>query len=351
VRRLGRYTGRSLNASGPRRLGVALPRKRELVTASPDRTQGRVDYLRLSITDRCNLRCTYCMPAEGVAARAHDDILSYEELAAFARVAAGCGVSKVRITGGEPLVRRGCADFVGMLGRTSGIEDISLTTNGVLLPRYAAELRSAGLGRVNMSLDSLEAERYARLSRGGRLADALAGLDAAFAAGFAPIKVNALLLAGIEDELDAFVALTREREVHVRFIEFMPLDRRLGGPGRRVPAAGILQLRKERHEVAPHEGPYGHGPAQYWHVPGALGTIGFIAGVSEHFCESCNRLRLTADGRLRTCLFSGSEVNVRPLLADPGLLRGAIATAVAGKTYDRCREALANERSMSEIGG
>jgi GTP 3',8-cyclase len=319
--------------------------------------QGRVDYLRLSITDRCNLRCTYCMPPEGVTARGHGEILSYEELAAFTRVAADLGISKVRITGGEPLVRLGCAGFIGMLGRTSGIRDISLTTNGLLLPRLAPDLGAAGLRRVNISLDSLDPARFARITRGGRLDDTLAGIDAAFWAGFSPVKVNTLLLPGVEDELEAFVDLTREREVHVRFIEFMPVDRRvagdddLGGEGRLLPAGDVLRRLRERYELVPHEGPYGHGPAQYWHVPGARGTIGFIAGVSEHFCESCNRLRLTADGRLRTCLFSGSEVNVRPLLADPGLLRGAIATAVAGKTYDRCREALANERSMSEIGG
>ena len=320
-------------------------------------SQGRVDYLRLSITDRCNLRCTYCMPPDGVPPRDHGDILSYEELAAFARVAATCGISKVRITGGEPLVRLGCADFVAMLGRTSGIDDISLTTNGVLLPRYAADLRRAGLRRVNISLDSLEPERFARISRGGRLGDALAGIDAAFAAGFTPIKVNALLLDGIENELEAFVDLTRERDVHVRFIEFMPLDRRvaggdgLGGAGRLVPAGEILQRLKERDELVPHQGPYGHGPAQYWQIPGALGTIGFIAGVSEHFCGSCNRLRLTADGRLRTCLFSGDEVDVRPLLERPSELRAMIEKSVSGKSYDRCREALANERAMSQIGG
>ena len=321
------------------------------MNAIPARAQGRVDYLRLSITDRCNLRCTYCMPPEGVPARSHDEILSYEEFAAFARVAAGCGISKVRITGGEPLVRHGCADFVGMLARTSGIRDISLTTNGVLLPQYAYDLRRAGLRRVNLSMDSLDAARFSRLSRGGRLDEVLAGLDAAFAAGFSPVKVNALLLDGVQDELDAFVALTREREVHVRFIEFMPLDRRLEGHGRMVPAAEILQLLMERHRLAPHNGPYGHGPAQYWQAPGAQGTIGFIAGVSEHFCKSCNRLRLTADGRLRTCLFSGDEVAVRPLLASPAELRDVIRAAVAGKSYDRCREQRANERAMSEIGG
>jgi cyclic pyranopterin phosphate synthase len=323
--------------------------------ASPSE-QGRVDYLRLSITDRCNLRCTYCMPPGGVEARAHSDILSYEELAAFARVAADVGITKVRITGGEPLVRLGCADFVGMLGRTSGIHDISLTTNGVLLPKFAGDLAAAGLQRVNVSLDSLDPDRFARITRGGRLEQTLAGIDAAFEAGFTPVKINTLLLPGVEDELDAFVELTREREVHVRFIEFMPLDRRvagddLGGEGRLLAAGDLLSKLVERYELVAHDGPYGHGPAQYWKVPGARGTIGFIAGVSEHFCETCNRLRLTADGRLRTCLFSGSEVDIRPLLTEPAILRGAIETAVAGKTYDRCSEALANDRSMSQIGG
>jgi len=321
------------------------------LNAIPDRTQGRVDYLRLSITDRCNLRCTYCMPPEGVPARAHADILSYEEMAAFTRVAAACGISKVRITGGEPLVRHGCTDLVALLARTGGIEDISLTTNGLLLPRYAHGLREAGLHRVNISLDSLDERRFAAITRGGRLDDALAGLDAAFAAGFTPVKVNTLLLEGIEDELPAFVELTRRREVHVRFIEFMPLDRRLGGSGCLVPAPAVLQRLRELYELVPHEGPLGHGPAQYWHVPGSPGTIGFIAGVSEHFCASCNRLRLTADGRLRTCLFSGDETAVRPLIARPAELRETILAAVSGKSFDRRAEQRANERAMSQIGG
>jgi cyclic pyranopterin phosphate synthase len=296
------------------------------------------------------------MPPEGVKARGHDQILSYEELAAFARVAAGLGISKVRITGGEPLVRLGCADLVGMLSRTSGIRDISLTTNGVLLPRFAEELAKAGLKRVNVSLDSLDPVRFARITRGGLLEDTLAGLDAAFTAGFSPVKINTLLLPGVEEELDSFVQLTREFDVHVRFIEFMPLDRRvagddLGGEGRLLPAGDLLRRLMAGHVLVAHDGPYGHGPAQYWQVPGARGTVGFIAGVSDHFCESCNRLRLTADGRLRTCLFSGGEVDIRPLLGDPVRLRAAIESAVADKTYDRCSEAQANERSMSEIGG
>jgi cyclic pyranopterin phosphate synthase len=251
----------------------------------------------------------------------------------------------------------GCADFVGMISRTSGIQDISLTTNGLLLPRYAGELAANGLHRVNISLDSLDTDRFSRITRGGHLEDTLAGIDSAFSAGFSPIKINTLLLPGVEEELEAFVALTREYEVHMRFIEFMPLDRRiagdedLGGEGRLLPAGDVLRRLMQEYVLVGHDGPYGHGPAQYWKVAGARGTIGFIAGVSDHFCETCNRLRLTADGRLRTCLFSGRETNIRPLLGDPDGLRAAIGTAVAGKTFDRCSEALANERSMSQIGG
>jgi cyclic pyranopterin phosphate synthase len=297
------------------------------------------------------------MPPEGVKARDHGDILSYEELAAFARVAVEAGIRKVRVTGGEPLVRLGCADFIGVLSRTRGIHDISLTTNGLLLPRFAAELAANGLHRVNISLDSLEPERFARITRGGRLDDALAGVEAAYSAGFSPVKINTLLLPGVLDELDAFVALTREYDVHVRFIEFMPLDRRIaadeefGGEGRLLAAGDVLRRLMQKYVVVGHEGPYGHGPAQYWKVAGARGTIGFIAGVSEHFCATCNRLRLTADGRLRTCLFSGDEVDVRPLLGDPGALRTAIDTAVARKHFDRRCEVLANHRAMSQIGG
>jgi cyclic pyranopterin phosphate synthase len=311
----------------------------------------RVDYLRLSVTDRCNLRCAYCMPPEGVPPRDHRDILSYEELATFTRAAAAIGIAKVRITGGEPLVRKGCADLVGMLAATPGIADVSLTTNGLLLPRYARALRDAGLRRVNLSIDSLQPERFARITRGGRVGDALAGLDAAFAVGFAPVKVNTVLLHGVEDELDDLVGLTMSREVHLRFIEYMPVDRRHGADALLVPAGLVLERLRERYDLAPVDGPYGHGPARYWRVPGASGTVGFIAGVTDHFCADCNRLRLTADGRLRTCLFSGEEVDVRPLLARPEKLEAVLLAVLAAKVYDRRAERRPNERTMSQIGG
>ncbi len=320
--------------------------------ARPDGTANpRVDYLRLSVTDRCNLRCAYCMPPEGVPPRRHEEILSYEELAAFARAAAGIGITHVRITGGEPLVRKGCADFVALLRDIPGIEDLSLTTNGLLLPGYAEELRAAGLRRLNLSIDSLRPERYAAITRGGRVEDALAGLDAAFAAGFSPVKVNVVLLGGVEHELDDLVGLSLTREVHVRFIEYMPVDRRHGVGPLLVPAAFVLGRLRERYDLAPVEGPYGNGPARYWRVPGAPGTVGFIPGVSDHFCAQCSRLRLTADGRLRTCLFSGEEIDVGSLLDHPDELRAALRAVLAAKKYDRRAERLPNERAMSQIGG
>jgi cyclic pyranopterin phosphate synthase len=313
----------------------------------------RVDYLRLSVTDRCNLRCVYCMPPQGVPPRRHDEILSYEELLAFAATAVAAGISKVRVTGGEPLVRKGLVDFIARLAALDGLTDVSLTTNGILLPRYAAHLRAAGLRRVNVSIDSLDARRYGELTRGARLSEALAGLDAAFAAGFDPVKVNAVLLSGVEDEVEGFVALTRRRDVHVRFIEYMPLDRHIATGSTLISAGLILERLRRDHGVEPVAGPFGLGPARYYRVPGARGTIGFIAGVSDHFCDTCNRLRLTADGRLKTCLFSAAdrELDVRPLIDRPDELAQAIAAAVAGKSFDRTSETPDACRAMSQIGG
>ena len=320
------------------------------MSASPSR---RVDYLRLSVTDRCNLRCVYCMPPEGVPPRRHDEILSYEELLAFAAAAVRLGIVRVRVTGGEPLVRKGLVGFVESLAALDGVTDLALTTNGILLPQYAAGLRAAGLRRINVSIDSLDPERYATLTRGARLADALAGLDAALDAGFAPVKLNAVLLAGVDDEVERFVELAREREVHVRFIEYMPVDRRLGVPGDFVPAGAVLERLRRRYDVEAVDGPYGVGPASYFRVPGARGTVGFIAGVSDHFCARCNRLRLTADGRLKTCLFSAPEreLDVRPLIGRPDALVVALADAIAGKSFDRGLETPFAGARMSQIGG
>jgi cyclic pyranopterin phosphate synthase len=287
-----------------------------------------IDYLRMSLTDRCNLRCIYCMPAEGVGSLEHEEILTYEELALIARAAAESGIRRVRITGGEPLVRRGAVDFIRML---SGIEphlQVSLTTNGVLLGRYASELKEAGLARVNVSIDSLDPEVYERLTRIGRLEDALAGLDAAIDAGLEPVKINVVVLKGINDDPVPFADLARERPVHVRFIEYMPYFEEAGKWF--VPSDVIKERLSRVGTIEETESPEGWGPATYFRLNGSQGTLGLISPVSCHFCPTCNRLRVTADGRLRTCLF---DRNGYPIKAE---IR-------AGADIERVREIINGE--------
>lgn len=312
-----------------------------------------IDYLRISVTDRCNFRCTYCMPPEGVRYRHHSEILRYEEILRFTEAAASLGISRVRVTGGEPLVRRGCTQFIASLAVLPGIEDVALTTNGLLLARDAAELKDAGLTRVNISIDSLDPERFAAITRGGKLADVLTGLDAALEHGLRPVKVNAVMHEGIEEELDAFVALAHERPVHVRFIEFMPIGRQGDGELKFVSREQLAGRLLAYGELLPAESPGGAGPARYFRFADAAGTIGFISAMSEHFCGSCNRLRLTADGKLRNCLFSHSEVDIRPWL-QPGASRDELARVILdsmnSKRFDRDGED-PGCRSMSQIGG
>lgn len=294
---------------------------------APGRDEGRgvIDYLRISITDRCNLRCVYCMPAEGVESMSHDDILTYEEIQAFARAAAGAGIRRVRITGGEPLVRKGAPGLVRMLREAEAGFSISLTTNGLLLARYAGELKEAGLSRVNVSLDTLDASRYAEITRVGSLSDALAGLDAALEAGLEPVKINVVVLKGLNDDPRPFVELARTRPLHVRFIEYMPY---FGEQGRwYVPGEVIKSRIAGMGTIEEVASPEGWGPADYFRLSGSEGTLGLISPVSCHFCPSCNRLRLTADGRMRTCLFDRNGYDVRSELragADTERLREII---------------------------
>jgi cyclic pyranopterin phosphate synthase len=270
-----------------------------------------IDYLRISITDRCNLRCLYCMPAEGIRTLGHDDIMTYEELALFTQAATDAGIRRVRITGGEPLVRKGVVEFVRMLSSVEPGLKISLTTNGLLLGRYASELKDAGLSRVNVSLDSLDSRMYERITRVGRLDDALAGLDAAIEAGLEPVKVNVVVLKGVNDDPAPFARLARERPVHVRFIEYMPYFDEAGKWF--VPSDVIKARLSALGRIEETESPEGWGPATYFRLNGSEGTLGLISPVSCHFCPSCNRLRITADGRMRTCLF---DENGYPIKAE-----------------------------------
>lgn len=327
---------------------------RIIVDPSSGIASGQVDYLRLSVTDRCNFRCVYCMPPEGVPFKAPEEILRYEEIAFFVRVATRVGISKIRLTGGEPLVRKGLPDLVRMLKATPGVTDVSLTTNGVLLPEFAPQLVAAGLDRVNISLDTLDPERFRQLTRGGSLARALAGVEAALAHGLDPVKLNAVLLPETVEELDAFIALVRERPLHLRFIEWMPV----GGCGPRtagesVSKADVIAALARHGELEAVPSPGGWGPAEYFRVQGHAGTIGFISSMSDHFCGRCNRLRLTAEGRLKSCLFSNEEIDVRTAIraGDQEATLAAIRQSLDGKTYDNRVLPGLTERGMSQIGG
>lgn len=272
-----------------------------------------IDYLRLSITDRCNLRCRYCMPENGVESLPHQDVLSYEELLRLTRIAVDLGVRKVRITGGEPLVRRGLVGFIRQLRELDPALELALTTNGILLAPLAAELKAAGLNRINVSLDSLRPERFREISRRDGLNEVLAGLQRAAEVGFAPIKINMVPIRGVnDDEIEAFAGLARTNPWEIRFIEFMPVSEGLDySPAQRVGADEIIARLQRLGELEAVTSSATAGPANCYHIAGYLGRVGIIPAVSQHFCAECNRLRLTADGRLRPCLFSTEEIDLR----------------------------------------
>jgi GTP 3',8-cyclase len=277
----------------------------------------RIEYLRVSVTDKCNLRCVYCMPEEGLPWLRRDEILSYEEIAEVVRVLARMGLRRVRITGGEPLVRRDLPQLVRLLDAIPGIDDIALSTNAVLLAPLAAELRASGVTRVNVSLDSLIPERIDAIARRpGSSQGIMAGLEAAERAGFAPIKINVVVMRSRNlDEIEAFARLTLERPWHVRFIEVMPTGSNLDVSATDfVSAPELLERVRRIGELQAVAGPHGNGPATYFALPGGAGTVGVITPMSHNYCERCNRMRLTADGRLRPCLFGTIETPLREAL-------------------------------------
>jgi cyclic pyranopterin phosphate synthase len=323
---------------------------------------GRVhDDLRVSVTDRCNLRCAYCMPEEPEWFP-REEILRYEEAARLVRVAAAQGVRKVRVTGGEPLVRRDVDRLVAELAAIPGVDDLSLTTNGVLLERFAAGLREAGLRRVNVSLDSLRRERFSRLTGRDRLADVLRGLEAAAAAGLGPIKINAVLLRGVnDDEAIDLVAFGRERGYEVRFIEFMPLDNdRTWDLSRVVSGASIRRELAARWPLVPDPDGDPRAPATRFLFEDGGGAVGFINSVTEPFCADCGRIRLTSDGKFRVCLYDDREVDLKSAMragATDDDLVALMQAALAGKGRGGAveilerREALPLRRTMHQIGG
>lgn len=317
-----------------------------------------INYLRVSVTDKCNLRCIYCMPPEGVPAISHSEILTFEEIERVVRLAVGMGITKVRLTGGEPLVRRGIANLIGDISSMEGVKDVSLTTNGILLAPMAAELKEKGLRRVNISLDTLKPDVFEKITGFPRLNEVLAGIEEARRVGLTPVKVNVVAIGGVNDgELLDFAKMAVEKGVEVRFIEHMPSRRDVWSDRSLVPASQILKTIGERYTLTPCEPkPGSRGPGRMYDIAGG-GRIGVISPMSDHFCGSCNRLRLTSDGRLRTCLFSNAEIDLKKKLRDGSgdeAIAALLKQAVAAKPekHGLPPDAEGHEgMDMSRIGG
>ena len=323
-----------------------------------------ITYLRLSITDKCNLRCRYCMPEEGVCKQSHFDMLSEDEMITAVEVAASLGITKLRITGGEPLVKKNVLSICQRAAKVEGIKEVCITTNGTMLadrddssnadadsqPTMAERLRAAGVSRVNISLDTLDAEKYKKITRRGELKDALAGIDAALAAGFEKVKINAVLIGGFnDDEIRELCELTLSKPLDVRFIELMPMkDNEDFGQNSYIKGDVVLKKVPEAILVETDG-----GVAKLYRLPGALGNIGVISPISSHFCGECNRLRLTADGKIKPCLHSDDEYVIKGLDRD-GMgreMERAILSKPAWHGEMSATSRTSTHRSMNEIGG
>jgi len=322
-----------------------------------DRFGRRITYLRISVTDRCNLRCVYCLPASGVEWIAREEILRVEEIAEVVRVGVALGLTRVRLTGGEPLVREGVVELVRLLSAIPQLEDLSLTTNGVLLARRAEALARAGLRRANISLDTLLANRFSRITRFGSIGDVRAGIEAALDAGLHPVKLNVVVMRGVnDDEIVELGRLAVDRPLHVRFIELMPIGDYFARE-RLVPSEEILARLSALGELRPFDGPVGCGPARAYTWAGARGSVGIIGAVTQAFCARCNRLRLTATGQLRPCLDQESAVDLLPALrpaVDRERLAHLIRDAVAAKPEQHTmaqREVGSPRLCMAGVGG
>ena len=311
----------------------------------------RIHYARISITDLCNLRCRYCMPEEGVTKKDCGEILRIEDFVEISKALLELGIDKIRISGGEPLVRHGMLTMMQEIGKISGLKDFAVTTNGLLLPRYAKELRNAGVHRVNISLDTLDAERYRTITRGGDLKRALAGIDAARSVGFERIKINVVLMKGFnDDEISRFVEFTRDNPIDVRFIELMPFEgQQEFAYGKYMSADAVPELCSELREEQ-RDDP--SSPARYYRLPGGKGRVGLIEPMSHTFCHKCNRIRITADGHILSCLHSRSEIDLKPALGDREAMKTLIMQAVSDKPMThRLSQGELMERDMGQIGG
>ncbi len=316
-----------------------------------DRFGRKIEYLRISITDRCNFHCIYCARRGPLRWIPHEEILRYEEILTIVKTAVDLGVRKVRITGGEPLLRKGVVDFIAKLAKIEGITDLSLTTNGYLLVDLADKLKLAGLHRINVSLDTLDSEKFEKITGGFELERIWAGILKAQEVGFYPIKINVVVIRGVNDEeILSLAELTFEYPWEIRFIEFMPVgNSELWDESHVMPISEIRMKLEKRAPLKPISS-HGGGPAKVYQWEGALGRIGLISPLSEHFCGSCNRFRITADGKLRTCLFSDVEIDLKPYLRErPEKLSDAFIKALTLKPEKR--DISVTSREMRAIGG
>lgn len=316
-----------------------------------------INYLRLSVTDRCNMRCFYCMPKEGIVNKGHDAVLSYEELLLVAETAIGLGIEKIRITGGEPLVRAGIIGFLGRLAQVPGLQHLALTTNGLLLKEMAADLYKSGVQRLNVSLDSLNSQTFSAITRGGDLKRVLSGLDAAEKAGFPPPKINCVIMRGVNDsEILDFAKMTLSSANSVRFIEYMPAVKEDGWQRYCISGSEILERIASQYTLEQvDKGPFA-GPSRDFRIAGAQGSIGIITAVSGHFCGECNRIRVTSTGQAKGCLFSDDKTDLMRFLRPPdreqltNVMRRIVSTkperhSITGEGYAH------KNFTMSQVGG
>lgn len=316
-----------------------------------DKIGRKIEYLRVSLTDRCNLRCIYCMPEDGIKKKYHHDILRFEEVAKIISASVKLGVNKVRFTGGEPLILKGIDKLIAYTALMPSIKDIAITTNGILLADMASDLKRAGLNRVNISLDTLNAEKFKYITRIGDINKVIEGIEKCLSLDMVPVKINTVLMKGInDDEVNEFLYLTKQFPIQIRFIELMPIGE--GSKYFNKCSMEVEEIIKNHPELVPVEDK--SNVASIYKLPGAKGSVGFISPISCKFCSNCNRIRLTASGSLKPCLHSAEEVNLKLFLHDEKLLISALENAIYNKPQEHHLETDKNSstnRMMFQIGG
>ncbi|WP_313756901.1 GTP 3',8-cyclase MoaA [Tissierella sp.] len=310
-----------------------------------------INYLRISLTDRCNLRCIYCMPEKGVSKFSHEEILTLEEVYEITKVFVELGVNKIRFTGGEPLIRKGIIDLIYKVSKLDGVKDLAMTTNGILLKEYAKELKKAGLNRVNISLDTLDEEKYSLITRGGKLENVLEGIEEAKKVGLTPIKINTVLIGGFnDDEIESFIGLTEKEDINIRFIELMPIGEAAGWAKEKFISNDIILEKVKELIPIPREDK--SSPAVYYKLPNGKGKVGIINPISCKFCANCNRVRLTSKGQLKLCLHSNREIDIKEALKSGQDMRKLIIDSINQKEESHHLEnGKYISRNMNQIGG